>query len=57
MDKILNEFETSPDRDINFRVTPLRLLKKSLIDFVISVTCSVLIRSDLPKTCRQSGHG
>ena len=43
MDENLVKFETRPDQIINLRVTSPWLLKKLLFDFVISITCWVLI--------------
>ena len=45
MDEISENFEKWPDRIINLRVTHLWLLRKPLFDFVISITCSVLVGS------------
>ena len=45
MHEILDEFEHCPERIINLKVSSPVLLKTSLLDFVISITHSVLIRS------------
>ena len=45
MDEISDKIENWPDRLINPIVTSPGLLKKPLIDYVISITCSVLIGS------------
>ena len=45
MDKVSNECENWPDQIINLRVTFPGLLKKSLFDFVISITHSGLTGS------------
>ena len=45
--EISNEFDTWPDRIINLRITltSFDCLKKSLFDFVISISRLVLMRS------------
>ena len=51
VDIISGNFENWPDRIINLSYVPL-IAEKPLFDFVISISHSLLIRSDVPETCR-----